>query len=125
MAKLISETGRVIKPIPSCLIGPVSRVESERQAGKERRRRLRSEVIAAYGGRCACCGETTPEFLSVDHMNNDGAQHRKHVKSGQFYPWLKRNGFPKDGFQLLCMNCNSAKGFFGECPHQRAKGGAA
>jgi hypothetical protein len=30
-------------------------------------------------------------------------------------------GYPKDNFQLLCMNCNFAKGHRGECPHQTAK----
>lgn len=82
MAKIISETGREIKPIPACLIGPVSRVEAERQSKQARRRRLRAEVIAAYGGRCACCGEATPEFLSIDHVNNDGAQHRREINGG-------------------------------------------
>ena len=89
-------------------------------------KRLRAQVIEAYGGRCACCGETTPEFLSVDHINNDGGQHRRNGLSGpRFYRWLKATGFPKDAFTLLCFNCNCAKGFFGGCPHQRAKGGAA
>lgn len=35
-----------------------------------------------------------------------------------FYRWLKNNGFPKKDFQLLCFNCNCAKGFFGMCPHK-------
>ena len=35
------------------------------------------------------------------------------------YRWLKKHGFPKEGFQLLCYNCNCAKGFFGKCPHKK------
>jgi hypothetical protein len=85
------------------------------------RQLLRMQVLEAYGGRCACCGESTPEFLGVDHIYNDGAKHRKEVGSGSaFYSWLRKRGFPKDGFQLLCHNCNLAKGFYGQCPHARA-----
>lgn len=83
-------------------------------------RELRRQVIEAYGGLCACCGERTPEFLSVDHVNGDGAQHRRDIK-GPLYRWLKANKFPQEGFRLLCFNCNCAKGFFGACPHERAR----
>jgi hypothetical protein len=88
---------------------------------RETRHRLKLEVIAAYGGACACCGESTPEFLAVDHVDDDGAAHRrelgKHRSAGAAtYEWLKRNGFPRDRFQLLCHNCNFAKST-GGCPH--------
>jgi len=36
------------------------------------------------------------------------------------YVWLKRNYFPT-GFQLLCHNCNLAKGFYGKCPHDERR----
>lgn len=94
----------------------------------ERRARLRSEVLQAYGGRCACCGEPEPKFLGVDHINNDGAEHRRELNisaGSRFYKWLKANKFPKDNFQLLCHNCNFAKGMYGECPHVKARQVAA
>jgi hypothetical protein len=31
---------------------------------------------------------------------------------------LAKHGYP-DTFQLLCHNCNLARGFYGTCPHQR------
>jgi hypothetical protein len=78
-------------------------------------------VMDHYGGKCVCCGEMAIEFLSIDHVNNDGAEHRKTVLGqGRIYPWLVQQGFPS-GFQVLCMNCNTAKGFYGECPHERAR----
>jgi len=83
-----------------------------------RQRRQKEEIIAAYGGKCQCCGETTLEFLTVDHINNDGAAHRRQIGRG-LYGWLKKHGFPQDNFQLLCMNCNFAKGRYGRCPHQK------
>ena len=82
-------------------------------------------VLRHYSGgvpQCACCEEPHVEFLTIDHIGNDGAAHRKVLrKSGvngsTFYWWLIKNNFP-DGFQVLCMNCNFAKGAFGECPHE-------
>jgi hypothetical protein len=56
--------------------------------------RLKKEVMAAYGGCCSCCGETILDFLTIDHINNDGAEQRrvlKHSSGTQFYNWLKRN----------------------------------
>ena len=84
---------------------------------------LRKEVLCAYGHCCACCGETTADFLTIDHIFNDGAAHKKerHKDGGgrQLYLWLKQHGFPKDRFQLLCANCNFSKGKYGSCPHTR------
>lgn len=91
----------------------------------KRRNEVRDEVYRAYGGyKCSCCGETERAFLSVDHVNNDGAAHKKafNLKTGeQMYRWLKRNNFPA-GFQILCMNCNWGKrNNKGICPHQSSK----
>lgn len=83
-------------------------------------RALRARVLAAYGGACKCCGEETPEFLAIDHVNNDGESHRREVLKGYgraIYRWLEKSGYPQDRFQLLCHNCNMAKGLYGGCPH--------
>lgn len=77
---------------------------------------LRLNVFAVYGGQCACCGERDPHFLCIDHIYNDGAEHRAQ-KIGSIYAWLTAHGYPRDRFQLLCFNCNSAKEFSGACPH--------
>lgn len=79
---------------------------------------IRHDVIHHYGGKCLCCGETEPDFLSIDHTNNDGAEHRRQIKNRPIYSWLKANNYP-EGFGLLCHNCNMAKGLYGICPHQR------
>jgi hypothetical protein len=83
--------------------------------------RLQDQAIMAYGGyKCACCGEEEPLFLSIDHVNNDGAQHRKELGSlggHKLYKWLKEGGYP-GGFQVLCMNCNHGRHRNnGVCPH--------
>lgn len=82
----------------------------------------KQKVIDAYGGKCACCGENTIEFLTVDHINNDGAEDRKgngNKLGGKLYRWLIKNNFPQGMYQILCYNCNCAKGFFGYCPHNK------
>lgn len=86
---------------------------------REVRVRLKREVIAAYGGECACCGEQTYEFLTVDHVGGWGAEHRRVVGegTGNIYRWLKNNGFPQGIFRILCWNCNCAMGVHGYCPH--------
>lgn len=77
------------------------------------------KVIAAYGGRCICCGERHPAFLSIDHINGDGKQHRKEVHDSRIYRWLKKHNYPKNRFQLLCYNCNIAKYHNNNvCPHR-------
>lgn len=89
---------------------------------KRNQDRCRAEVYAAYGGyKCQCCNETEPMFLSIDHINNDGAEERKSGKyngSGSaFYLWLCKNNFPS-GYQVLCMNCQVGKHKNGGvCPH--------
>lgn len=90
-----------------------------RAQARERRRQLKLEVLQAYGGRCVCCGETQPEFLTLDHIHGDGKAHRERMgmRSGtRFYALVKAEGFP-DYLQLLCYNCNIAKGTGDRCPH--------
>ena len=81
-------------------------------------RELKEEVIAAYGGTCECCGESAIEFLTIDHINNDGAEHRRRVGKGrQMYADIKAQDFPEGRYRVLCFNCNIARGFYGYCPH--------
>lgn len=78
-------------------------------------RQIKEKLILGYGGRCNCCGETRFEFLTLDHVNNDGKQERQ-LRGQQIYKRLIKEGFPT-GYQILCYNCNCAKGIYGICPH--------
>jgi hypothetical protein len=90
--------------------------------------KLKLEVLTYYSLKghlsCSCpnCDVVVIDFLNIDHINGEGIQHRKVVGGGgrPLYVWLKRNGFP-NGFQTLCWNCNSSKGLFGSCYHERVK----
>lgn len=91
-----------------------------RAYGVTARKKLRLEVLAAYGNVCACCGEGRIEFMTIDHINGDGAAHRREKGVGRngLYSWLKRNQWPS-GFRVLCWNCNESLGHYGYCPHTR------
>ncbi len=99
------------------------RAHSKKRAPKQRQYRysFREQILTAYGKECACCGETEPQFLALDHINNDGAAHRRELGIGAgnvFYAWAIKNNFPSN-LQLLCHNCNMAKAFYGKCPHNK------
>jgi hypothetical protein len=101
------------------------------ETSKRRRQQLKLAAFNAYGGpRCVCCGEDHLEFLSIDHVDQNGAEHRRKLMGEKgwsptknsmcgatFYLWLKQNSYPP-GFRVLCMNCNFSLSRFGYCPHQ-------
>lgn len=98
-------------------------LSKENERGRNKALKNKYKVIEEYGGKCSCCGEDNPIFLSIDHINNDGYEHRKKDGSkgvgGGLYVWLIKHNFPKDRFQLLCHNCNFGKHINGGiCPHQ-------
>lgn len=93
---------------------------SQRRSYRKAYAAIKKEVFQHYGCKCACCGEATLEFLGIDHVNGGGNKHRRETLRSycnNVYLWLKKNDYP-EGFQLLCHNCNMAKGLYGTCPHK-------
>lgn len=87
----------------------------QRKARKQAERdKLRAEVIAAYGGKCSCCGTDYEPHLTLDHVNGGGTTERRSLQGGSCWRVARREGYP-DRFQLLCFNCNWAKHHLGEC----------
>jgi hypothetical protein len=72
----------------------------------------RRRVLKGYGGACACCGESHPHFLALDHVHGCGKANR--VPLGDLMPKLIRQGFPAS-FRLLCHNCNFSSWAHGVC----------
>lgn len=87
-------------------------------SSRERNRMYRMIALDHYGGKCECCGENQIEFLAIDHINGGGNKHRKEIKMS-IYEWLVKQNFPKEGFRILCHNCNQARAYYGYCPHQK------
>jgi hypothetical protein len=88
---------------------------------KKQRLRNRDAVIAHYGGKCACCGESNKGFLTGDHINGQVPEMAivgRKLNHSELYKYLVKNNFPP-GYQLLCCNCNMATAWWGICPHKR------
>ena len=98
---------------------------------------IRLEVLQYYSKQhsksdipcCRCCGEKSHvDFLAIDHIagRKEMDSEPELVKLGYsslqrgrvLGHWIIENNFPK-GFQILCHNCNVAKGHYGECPHEK------
>ena len=56
------------------------------------------------------CNITDLDMLCIDHINNNGVEHRKEVNAygSTFYEYLIRNNYP-EGYQDLCANHNQKK----------------
>ena len=96
---------------------------------KERNLKVKEEVLGHYSKKlsnsdvpcCNCCGEHEfLIFLSIDHITDrKNVTHGKGYAGTRMYRYLRRNGYPS-GYQVLCINCNSAKSDSGICPHKRS-----
>lgn len=87
--------------------------------GNRERARYRIQFLEAYGGKCHCCGEADPRFLTLDHVQDDGNEERQIYSCQQIYMLAKKQGYPKDKYQIACCNCNFGKSTNGGvCPHK-------
>jgi hypothetical protein len=89
-------------------------------AKSEYRFKLKVAAISHYSNgamSCARCGFNADiDALCLDHINDDGAEHRKQLSiSGRgtingttIYERFKALGW-MDGLQVLCANCNTIK----------------
>lgn len=89
--------------------------ERKRQAKELLERKKRVLTHYGKGKQLLCCWRKCEvealDLLSIDHIENDGAEHRKALgyrehsaqNSTNFYRWLEQNSFP-DGYQTLCYN---------------------
>ncbi len=87
--------------------------------GRAFREKLKIEVFSHYSNgfpKCNKCGYIDIRALCLDHINNDGAEHRKKLTKNSYrggnaiaiYLDVRRRNYPK-GFQVLCHNCNRIK----------------
>jgi hypothetical protein len=82
------------------------------RARKWGREKLKLGVLGHYSNgtlRCACCGVGHLPFLTLDHINQDGREHRRQLKlegrGTHIYHWARKHGYPPI-FRVLCYNCN-------------------
>lgn len=87
-------------------------LSKNRAATRALTERIRLSVLRRYSPQLKCrrCGLSGIRVLTIDHLHDDGAVHRKKGLLGsKFWRWLINSNFP-EGYQVLCMNCNFAKG---------------
>ena len=87
--------------------------EEQRENYRRWARKYKNEVLTYYGGgelACVGCGDSRVDCLTIDHINNNGYEHRKKVTltGDKIYRWLRENNYPV-GYQTLCMNCQFKK----------------
>lgn len=80
---------------------------------KNYHRRLKQIVVYGYGGKCAICGIDDIDVLTIDHVNDNGAQQRKERGRSRemghgLLTRLRNECFPSE-YQVLCANCNMRK----------------
>ena len=73
--------------------------------------KLKCQLFFIYGQRCNVCGETEENFLTLDHIHNDGSQDRRRKGKSQVHTtWRDAIKNPDtEKYQILCWNCNCAK----------------
>jgi hypothetical protein len=90
---------------------------------REYRKQQKVAVLNKYGGKCYCCGESDPHFLTIDHVQSDGHEKRKQC-SGQkaIFQYLYGREVDLSVYRVACFNCNCARvQHNGTCPHFKAK----
>lgn len=79
---------------------------------------IKKKFIELYGGKCSCCGENRIEFLTMDHIQNDGCDRRRYNDNKSELVDAVKNYNP-ERYQILCFNCNIGRNRNGgECPHK-------
>jgi hypothetical protein len=95
-----------------------SRVDARNLSSSEWVAALRLICIYVYSdgtNKCKRCGEHDIDVLTLDHVNNDGAEHRREIKAScktrnNIFEWLFYKDFPDyPPLQVLCRNCNWKK----------------
>ena len=86
-----------------------------------KRRKIVINYYSNGTNKCDCCSESIYEFLTIDHINNDGAEHRRKIGiiEGSLIEWLYTHKLP-DGFKVMCFNCNCGRAHTKDniCPHK-------
>ncbi len=69
--------------------------------------------------KCACCGQVKDyHFMTIDHLNNNGAEHKKVGGFHNIPIYVLGHGIEeKYKLAIMCWDCNASLAFYGFCPH--------
>jgi len=93
------------------------RYNHKKSASTKQRYLRKLDVIIRLGGECKTCGETDPDLLCIDHINEDGHLERHNIKTNgrsfdiitEILKMYRRGEHPELKYQLLCYNDNMLK----------------
>ena len=77
----------------------------------------RMEFLVEYGGKCVCCGENKIEFLTLEHVKESNVK-LIYENISSLLVKLKKLGWPKEGYEIRCFNCNLSKRYGVPCMHE-------
>lgn len=100
-------------------------MRKEKMVAFSRRHRdeLKLKVLTHYSNgklECANCGIPVYSVLTLDHLDNSGADHKRRLSkvgkasSTKIYKDVIDNNYPPN-YQVLCFNCNFHKEFMRRC----------
>lgn len=69
--------------------------------------------------KCECCEQVKDfHFMTIDHLDNNGSEHRREIGAHRIDQDALRYGFnPKYRLAIMCWDCNLSIGSYGFCPH--------
>ena len=89
---------------------------SKKDYERQRRVKARDSFFKMYGKVCKHCGDNDLKMLTLEHVLDDGAEHRKKSYSTLKVYLDATKEFMPDRFCTLCIRCNWFKGQNGSLP---------
>jgi hypothetical protein len=89
---------------------------------REYRHKYKNFALALLGGKCALCGESEREFLSIDHMHGGGCIDRRLIGTDKIYKLIADGFADLTELRVLCRNCNDSLQITRCIPNERVEG---
>jgi hypothetical protein len=78
--------------------------EKYNRQSRKAKSRIRERLYDMYGNKCVLCGFDNILALTLDHINNNGAEERKALgERGVYYRALEK--YRPNEYRIICMNC--------------------
>jgi hypothetical protein len=106
-----------------CMAVYQSESEYRKAYQKDYNYKRKCAVFSWYGGVCVCCSEGRLDFLSLDHINDDGKKDRARMGTALYSAiFAQGKGRRRRDLQILCFNCQWGTRLNGGfCPHNPGK----
>ena len=96
--------------------------EKYRKQSREAKAKLKNAVFDMYGRECSECGFEDIRALTLDHIENNGAEERKELGERGVYLRATEKYRPNE-YRILCMNCQFIKRVEAKRENQHSRSG--